>query len=138
MSAMRGTRARFRISRSAAAAARSGTARRTISAPALSSRRTWAAVARTSRVSVLVMAWTTTGASPPMTTPPTLTGRVFRRRNIRSSPALEGHQAAPAVGQPLDDVVEDDEDDQDDEDDETDRHPDLAGLGPEAAADERL
>ncbi len=42
---MRGTRARFRISRSAAAAARSGTARRTISAPARSSRRTWAAVA---------------------------------------------------------------------------------------------
>ena len=42
MSAMSGTRARFRISRRAAAAARSGTARRTISAPAFSRRRTWA------------------------------------------------------------------------------------------------
>ena len=68
----------LRISPKAAAACASGTARRTISQPAFSSRRIWATVARMSRVSVLVMDWTEIGAPPPMRTSPILICLVFR------------------------------------------------------------
>lgn len=53
-----------RMARRAPAAASSGTARRTASQPLAAKRSIWARVASTSRVSVLVMLWTMTGAPP--------------------------------------------------------------------------
>ena len=50
-----------------------GTAQRTTSAPASATRRIWSIVACRLAVSVLVIVWTTTGAPPPICTPPTLT-----------------------------------------------------------------
>ena len=55
----------------AVAAARLGTATRTIWHPAAASRRIWATVASTSWVGVLVMDWMDTGAPPPTGRPPT-------------------------------------------------------------------
>ncbi|CCY28503.1 unknown [Firmicutes bacterium CAG:114] len=55
----------------ALAAARLGTATRTIWHPAAASRRIWATVASTSWVGVLVMDWMDTGAPPPTGRPPT-------------------------------------------------------------------
>ena len=55
------------------------TVMRTISEPARASAAHWRAVASTSAVSVLVIDCTTIGASPPMVTPPTLTGMESRR-----------------------------------------------------------
>ena len=46
-----------------------------MSAPASSQRRIWSTVARTSEVTVLVMVWTVTGASPPTGTLPTMIWR---------------------------------------------------------------
>jgi hypothetical protein len=66
------------ISGTAAAAASEFTVMRTISDPALASSRICLTVAVTSAVSVLVMDCTTTGAAPPITTLPTVTG-VLRR-----------------------------------------------------------
>src|SRR3990167_4906398 len=63
----------------ASAASMSGTEMRTISAPASCRRRTWATVAATSLVSVLVMLCTAMGASPPTGTEPTQILRVRRR-----------------------------------------------------------
>ena len=60
------------ISEMAAAAFLSTTATRMISHPAFSRRRIWSTVAATSRVSVLVMDWTDTGAPPPTATGPHL------------------------------------------------------------------
>ena len=56
-----------------------GTATRTISHPASSRARICATVACTSSVFVHVIDWTVTGASPPITTSLTRTGRVFFR-----------------------------------------------------------
>jgi hypothetical protein len=58
------------------------------------------------------------GAPPPTGTFPTRIRRVVRRENKRF----------PAVGQPLDDVVEDDEHDEEGEDHEARLHPDLPRL----------
>src|SRR4051794_14577439 len=52
-----------------------GTATRTTSAPASATRRIWSIVACRLAVSVLVMVCTTTGAPPPIWTPPTVTER---------------------------------------------------------------
>ncbi len=52
-----------------------GTATRTMSAPASATRRIWSIVACRLAVSVLVMVCTTTGAPPPICTPPTFTER---------------------------------------------------------------
>src|ERR1700730_4745489 len=79
MSAMIGSGERATISTSASAASWSGTAGRTISQPASFSAAIWLRVARTSRVSVLVMVCTAIGAAPPTTTSPTRTGIDFRR-----------------------------------------------------------
>jgi hypothetical protein len=49
---------------------------RTISEPARASAATWATVASTSAVSVLVIDWTTIGAPPPTMTDPTCTPTV--------------------------------------------------------------
>src|SRR3984893_11087158 len=56
---------------------------RTSSEPARARAATWAAVASTSAVSVLVIDCTAMGASPPTVTPPTLTG--IERRRVRLS-----------------------------------------------------
>ena len=53
-------------------------------------------------------------------------------------PSLPGDEALPAVGQPLDDVVEDDENDEEDENHEPDLHPDLPDLGAEIAPEQGL
>src|SRR3954447_19374710 len=52
-----------------------GTAQRIRSPPAAATARIWRSVASTSAVSVLVIDWTTTGAPPPIGTPPTLIWR---------------------------------------------------------------
>src|SRR3990170_8992284 len=79
MSAIRGMPIDFLISERADAASASGTATRTISHPASSSRFIWETVASTSRVSVLVIDWTMTGAPPPIKTLPTFICLVFLR-----------------------------------------------------------
>ena len=50
-----------------------------MSTPASSQRRIWAIVAAASEVSVLVIVWTVTGASPPTATLPTMIWRDLRR-----------------------------------------------------------
>ena len=57
----------------AAALSSRSTVMRTISEPAFASAATCATVPSTSAVSVLVIDWTTTGASPPTMMPPTST-----------------------------------------------------------------
>jgi len=47
--------------------------------------------------------------------------------------SLPWDQTLPAVGHPLDDIIEDDEDDKEDEDHEPYLHPDLPDLGAEIA-----
>ena len=59
-----------------------GTATRTISQPAEARAAIWAVVASTSCVFVSVIDWTTTGAPPPIFTPPTL---IWRSLAIDSS-----------------------------------------------------
>ena len=71
MSAITGIGARRTISFSASASSSFGTAQRTTSQPADASAAICAVVASTSRVGVSVIDWTTTGAPPPIRTPPT-------------------------------------------------------------------
>src|SRR5215472_1566871 len=82
MSAITGSGDCATISWRASAAWWSGTAGRTISQPASLSAAIWLSVARTSRVSVLVIVWTAIGAAPPTTTSPTRTGIDFRRGGV--------------------------------------------------------
>src|SRR5215472_17427100 len=82
MSAITGSGECATISRTASAAWWSGTAGRTISQPASLSAAIWLRVARTSRVSVLVIVWTAIGAAPQTTTSPTRTGIDFRRDGV--------------------------------------------------------
>ena len=72
MSAITGIGDRRTISGSAFASSSFGTATRTISQPAEASAAICAVVASTSCVFVSVIDWTTTGAPPPIATPPTL------------------------------------------------------------------
>ena len=72
MSAITGIGESRTISGSAFASSRFGTATRTSSQPADASAAIWAVVAATSWVLVRVIDWTTTGAPPPISTPPTL------------------------------------------------------------------
>ena len=72
MSAITGSGERRTISGSAFASSSFGTATRTISQPAEASAAICAVVASTSCVFVRVIDWTTTGAPPPIATPPTL------------------------------------------------------------------
>src|SRR6202158_6455933 len=85
MSAMIGNGEPFLISIMAAAASLVGTAIRTIRQFASLSRAISLSVALTSRVSALVMDWTTISAAPPMTTSPTRTGTDLRRALMASS-----------------------------------------------------
>src|SRR5215467_13667502 len=82
MSAMIGSGEPATISFMASAAWWSGTAGRTISQPASFRAAIWFRVARTSRVSVLVIVWTAMGAAPPTTTSPTRTGIDLRRGGV--------------------------------------------------------
>src|SRR5947207_10790392 len=75
MSAMTGSGERRTILLSASASSVFGTATRTISQPAEASAAIWAVVASMSCVLVNVIDWTTTGAPPPILTPPTLISR---------------------------------------------------------------
>ncbi len=78
---------RSRIAGTAPAASAVLTVMRTSSEPASASALTWATVAATSAVSVLVIDCTTTGAPPPIGTPATSTCRV-RRRSMRVAGSL--------------------------------------------------
>ena len=80
MSAITGSGERRTISGSASASSSFGTATRTISQPALASAAICAVVAGTSCVFVSVIDWTTTGAPPPISTPPTRTERSLPTR----------------------------------------------------------
>src|ERR1700737_2503487 len=85
MSAMIGSGDPFLISIIAWAASLVGTATRTIRQFASLSRLISFRVALTSRVSALVIDWTTISAAPPMTTSPTRTGTDLRRALMASS-----------------------------------------------------
>src|SRR4030042_5723880 len=65
-------------------------------------------------------------------------GRKFARRRSVDDPFLPWDKALPAVGHPLDDIVEDDKDDKEDEDDKAHLHPDLPDLGAEIAPEKGL
>ena len=75
MSAITGTGEKRTMRPSASASSFFGTATRTISQPAEASAAIWAVVASTSCVFVRVIDWTTTGAPPPIWTPPTVMWR---------------------------------------------------------------
>src|SRR4051794_3461463 len=77
MSAMIGTGENRTIFPSASASSVFGTATRTISHPADASSAICAVVAGTSCVFVVVIDWTTTGAPPPIATPPTVIWRLL-------------------------------------------------------------
>src|SRR5713101_2140660 len=85
MSAMIGSGEPFLISIIACAASFVGTPTRTIRQFASLRRAISLSVALTSRVSALVMDWTTISAAPPMTTSPTRTGTDLRRVLMTSS-----------------------------------------------------
>src|SRR5574342_643075 len=76
---MTGTSTCATMSATACAAASLLTVTRTSSEPAACSARTWATVAATSAVSVLVIDWTTMGWAEPTGTAPTRTVEVWRR-----------------------------------------------------------
>src|SRR5262245_12391678 len=96
MSAMIGTGEK-RISLGNASASSSfGTATRTISQPAATSEAICAVVAGTSCVFVSVIDWTTTGAPPPILTPPTLTERSLgTRASLTSEQFLAAAEVVP-------------------------------------------
>src|SRR5205809_7409984 len=96
MSAMTGIGARRTIFGSAAASPFFGTATRTISQPADASAAICAVVASTSCVLVSVIDWTTTGAPPPIVTPPTL----ICRSEATPSPSLAAAQPGDVVRKP--------------------------------------
>src|SRR4051794_5864010 len=75
MSAITGIGDSATIVRSASTSLSRGTAQRIRSPPASATARIWRSVACTSAVSVLVIDWTTTGAPPPIGTPPTFIWR---------------------------------------------------------------
>src|SRR3979409_2619567 len=85
MSAMIGNGDPFLISTIACAASLVGTATRTMRQFASLRRAISLSVALTSRVSALVIDWTTISAAPPMTTSPTRTGTDLRRGLMASS-----------------------------------------------------
>src|SRR5215813_4308332 len=107
------------ISRSASAAWWSGTAGRTISQPMSLSAAIWLSVARTSRVSVLVIVWTAMGAAPPTTTSPTRTGIDFRRGGVPFCALKSSPQSGELPGRNALDVQEHGDPYQGDECDQT-------------------
>src|SRR5437588_3683333 len=98
----------FLISTIAWAASLVGTATRTIRQFASFSRLISFSVALTSRVSALVIDWTTISAAPPMTTSPTRTGTDLRRGFMASSQHIViCHKADQPKQQSETDVVHD-------------------------------
>src|SRR6185312_7744287 len=91
MSAITGIGEKRTIRGSASASSSLGTATRTTSQPALASAAICAVVAGTSCVFVSVIDCTTTGAPPPIGTPPTLT-----ERSLPTGPSYPGGSLAPA------------------------------------------
>src|SRR3954470_24184689 len=75
MSAITGIGDSRTMVRSASTSLSRGTAQRIRSPPASATARIWRSVASASAVSVFVIDWTTTGAPPPIGTPPTLIWR---------------------------------------------------------------
>src|SRR3954453_454311 len=96
MSAITGSGENRTIRGSASASSSFGTATRTISQPADASAAICAVVASTSCVFVSVMDWTTTGAPPPIVTPPT---EMWRSEAI-PSPSLASAEPVDVVRQP--------------------------------------
>jgi hypothetical protein len=82
MSAITGSGESRTIFRSASASSLFGTATRTISQPAEAREAICAVVASTSCVFVRVIDWTTTGAPPPIWTPPTWIERSLATRRV--------------------------------------------------------
>src|SRR5215211_8401606 len=91
---------------SASASSDFGTAHRTTSQPAEARAAIWAVVASTSRVSVSVIDWTTTGAPPPSGTLPT---RICLCEVIRVQRSRRPAAARPSVAEPADVVRQADE-----------------------------
>src|SRR6478736_7459291 len=102
MSAMTGIWLCFAISGSASASSWDGQATRTMSHPAAVSSAICCSVALTSAVSVVVIDWTDTGASPPTATEPTLIWRDLRR-GARTGGGAAGIPSGVAIA-PLSDV----------------------------------
>src|SRR3954470_13868868 len=117
MSAITGRGDPATMAGNASASARPGTATRTTSHPASASRPIWPSVASTSCVSVSVIDCTTTGAPPPMGTPPTLIclSLAMRPKRIALSPSA-GLRAEQVV-------VQADQEHQQNEGDADRRHP---------------
>src|SRR6202011_2851874 len=108
MSAMIGSDEPFLISTIAWAASLVGTAIRTILQFASLRRAISLSVALTSRVSALVIDWTTISAAPPMTTSPTRTGTDLRRALMASSQHIViCHKSDQSKQQSEADVVDD-------------------------------
>src|SRR3972149_1977358 len=109
MSAITGIGEAPRILRNARTAASSGTATRTISHPSRASDRIWPIVARTSRVSVLVMLCTDIGAPPERVSPvpPVPVGEqeddrcIFPRRQGGFPPGKSGLGKIDPIGERL-------------------------------------
>src|SRR3954447_11491258 len=95
MSAITGIGEKRTIFGSASASSLFGTATRTISQPALARAAICSTVAGTSWVFVVVIDWTTTGAPPPIWTPPTLTDR-----SLATFPGYLAARAEEIVAQP--------------------------------------
>src|SRR4051812_43103189 len=141
MSAMIGTGEKRAIFESASASSVFGTATRTISHPALASAATCAVVAATSCVFVVVIDWTTTGAPPPIATPPTwiclllaipygiLAAQVSDTTGVRHSPLAA---AEPA------DVVRDPDHEQEQDERDADRGDALVDLARDRLPPDRL
>src|SRR5262249_39421671 len=122
MSAMTGIGEKRTMRPSASASSVFGTATRAISQPAEASAAICAVVASTSCVFVKVIDWTTTGAPPPIFTPPTL---IWRSEAI-PSPSLA---AAESV-----DVVRKTDEHQHQEERDTDRRNALVDLPADRAS----
>ena len=93
MSAITGSGDKRTIRGSASASSSFGTATRTISQPAEASAAICAVVASTSCVFVSVIDWTTTGAPPPMTTPPT---EIWRSLDMPNQSSRVGSRDGPS------------------------------------------
>ena len=96
---MIGTGEKRTIRGSASASSSFGTATRTISQPALASAAICAVVAGTSCVFVSVIDWTTTGAPPPIRTPPTVIGALAGHWSNASLPPENEVVPQPEVEQ---------------------------------------
>src|SRR4051812_23410499 len=126
MSAITGSGETRTIRGSASASSSFGTATRTTSQPAEASAAICAVVASTSCVLVSVIDWTTTGAPPPIVTPPTEIWRVLAICRV-----------SLASAQPIQVVRQPDQEQEQHERDADDRHS-LVDLAPDGTAAQPL